>query len=203
MASCGTSDVSENASRAMAIPRALPRACTLAAVSGCALLLGACGATMNDLTTSSTTVAGYQAANLFSPTGYSMSSNADGSVRVTAAGPPATPADRLEKIALARAAEYGDEQHLKTFTATPAQTSFKCGKTEFYVKGEKNKVMPLDYRVVAIDVSYGTDAMSPAARNTRETAQTLKAQLASETVPPNVQAAATQEALQQCGRSSN
>ena len=196
MASCAASDFGENATRAWTQPHVR----ALAAVLGAALLLSACGATVNDLATSSTTVAGYQPANLFSPAGYSISGNADGSLRVTAAGLPATPAARLEKIAMARAAEYGKERHLKTFTVTPAQISFKCGKTQFYVKGQRNTVEPLDYRVVVIDVSYGTDAMSPAVYNTRETAETLKAQLASEIVPPDVQASAVNEAAQQCGR---
>ena len=165
-----------------------------------AVLLSACGADMNGMATSSTTVANYQPANLFSPTGYSLSNGANGALHVTAAGPPGTPVDRLEKIALARAAEYGNEQHLKTFTATPAQTSITCGKTKIYVKGERTDIKPMDYRVVAIDVTYGTDALDPQVRKTRETAETLKAQIASETVPPDVQAAAVQEVAQQCGR---
>lgn len=161
--------------------------------------LAACGATMSELMTSST-VANYQPASLFSPSGYSLSNNADGSLRVMASGPPATPADRLEKIALARAAEYGAEQHLKSFKATPAHVTVTCGKSEYFVKGERNKVKPLDYRVVSIDVTYGTDILDPAARSTNETAETLKAQLASETIPPDVQAQAAQDVARQCGR---
>jgi hypothetical protein len=129
-----------------------------------------------------------------------LSNNADGSLHITAAGPPGTPADRLERIALARAAEYGDEQHLKSFKATPPQTSITCGKTKVYIKGEATNIKPMDYRVVAVDVTYGTDALDPQARKSRETAETLKAQLASEAVPPDVQTAAAQEVAQQCGR---
>ena len=176
------------------------RTVSVVPVLGAAAMLSACGANMSELMTSSTTVAGYQQANIFSPTGYSISNGPDGSLHVTAAGPPPTPTDRLEKIALARAAEYGDEQHIKTFKATPAQTSITCGKTKIYVKGERTDIRPLDYRVVAIDVTYGTDALDPQVRKTRETAETLKAQIASETVPPDVQAAAVQEVAQQCGR---
>jgi hypothetical protein len=55
-------------------------------------------------------------------------------------------------------------------------------------------------RIVALDVTYGIDALDPQSRKTRETAETLKAEIASETVPPDVQAAAAQEVAQQCGR---
>src|SRR6185437_5570062 len=144
---------------------------------GMAALLGACGANLNELATSST-VANYQPANLFSPTGYSISNNADGSLHVTAAGPPGTPTDRLEKIALARAAEYGNEQHIKTFKATPAEVSITCGKTKVSIRGQQTDIKPTDYRVVAIDVTYGTDALDPQVRKSEETADTLKAELA-------------------------
>lgn len=170
----------------------------LAAASGLVLALGGCGASLSDLTTASVT--NYQAANLFAPAGYSVSANSDGSVHITAAGSPSTPTDRLTKIAMAAAADYGNQQHQRTFTATPPQTTFKCGKTKTTDKGKVIDIKPIDLRVVSIDVTYGRDGIAPAARNSRETAEQLKAELASETVPPDVQAAATQEVAQQCGR---
>jgi hypothetical protein len=162
------------------------------------LFLGACGANLNDFSTAS--IATYQPASFFSPNGYAVSANADGSLRVTASGPPGTPASRLEKIALARAAEYGEEQHAKTFRASAAQTSVTCGKTKISTKTEQINVRPLDYRTVAIDVTYGSDPSDPAARPIHGTAEALKAEIASETVPPDVQAAATQEVAEHCGR---
>jgi hypothetical protein len=170
----------------------------LLAVVMATVFLGACGASMGGLSTSS--IASYQPASLFSPSGYSVSENADGSLHVTAAGPPGTPADRLEKIALARAAEYGNERHAKTFKATPPQTSFKCGKTKISTKSGRENMRPLDYRVVAIDVTYGADPQDPAVRQTHDTADALKAEIASQSVPADVQAAAAQEVVQHCGR---
>jgi hypothetical protein len=169
-----------------------------ALVAGSPILLAGCGASMGGLTTSSVT--SYQPANFFAPAGYTISDNQDGSIHVTAAGSPSTPVDRLNKIALAAAAEYGNEQHHKTFTATPPQTTFKCGKTKSTDKGNQISIKPLDLRVVAIDVTYGRDGIVPAARNTRDTADQLKSELAAETIPPDVQAAATAEVAQQCGR---
>ena len=154
-------------------------------IAAAALSLSAC-ASVNDLATSST-VAGYQEASLFSPVGYSVSNGPDGSIHVTASGPAGTPVDRLQKIAMARAAEYGNEEHLKAFKASPAQASFSCGKTKTYIKGERVQLRPTDYRVVEIDVTYGADLKDPAAQPTRATAETLKAQLASESVSPEVQ----------------
>lgn len=174
------------------------RLSALVVSAGALLQFGGCGATLGDLTTGSVT--NYQAANLFAPAGYSISANSDGSIHVSAAGSPGTPSDRLEKIALAAAADYGAQQHQKTFTSTLAQTSFKCGKTKMSEKGQQVTIKPTDLRIVAIDVTYGRDGLAPAARNTRETADALKAQLATETVAPDVQAAATQEVSQQCGR---
>lgn len=169
------------------------------AVVAVTVCLGACGANMGDLSTSS--IATYQPASLFSPNnGYSVSANADGSLRVTAAGPPGTPADRLEKIALARAAEYGNERHAKTFKATPAQTSITCGKTKSSSKDGQFNIKPVDYRIAAIDVTYGADPGDPAVRQVNGTADTLKAEIASQSVPADVQAAAAQEVAQHCGR---
>jgi hypothetical protein len=154
---------------------------------------------MGDFSASS--IASYQAASIFTPSnGYSVSANADGSLHVTAAGPPATPADRLEKIALARAAEYGNERHAKTFKATPPQTSIRCGKTKISTKEGQVNVRPVDYRVVAIDVTYDADSQGPGVQQIHGTADALKAEIASQSVPPDVQAAATQEVAQRCGR---
>ncbi|AGK57953.1 hypothetical protein HYPDE_31393 [Hyphomicrobium denitrificans 1NES1] len=169
----------------------------LIANAAAALLCG-CSANLGDLSTSS--VAAYQPASLFSPNGYSVSANADGSLHVTAAGSPGTPATRLEKIALARAAEYGDERHAKSFKATSAQTAITCGKTKIANKDGQINVKPLDYRVVAIDVTYEPNGQDAGTRQTGETANALKAELQSETVPPEVQAAAAQEVAQYCRR---
>lgn len=179
--------------------RRLERRRSLMAASAVAALLAGCSANLADLSTSS--IASYQQASFIAPNdGYSVSANSDGSLHVTAAGPPATPASRLEKIALARAAEYGDEQHLKAFKATAPQTGITCGKTTIVNKGERTNIRPMDYRVVAIDVTYEPNGQDAGARPTRETANTLKAELQSETVPPDVQAAATQEVTQYCHR---
>jgi len=163
-----------------------------------ATLFGGCSANLSDASTAP--IAVYGPASIFSPNGYSVSANSDGSLHVTAAGPPGTPAARLEKIALARAAEYGDEQRAKTFKATAAQINITCGKTKVSSKEGQSSIKPLDYRTAAIDVSYEPKEQGADVRPTRQTAAALKAELQSESVPPDVQAAAAQEVAQYCGR---
>lgn len=163
-----------------------------------AILLAGCGASIGDLSTGS--IAGYTEANMFSPQGYKIAALPEGGFRVTATGSAGTPPERLEKIAIARAADYGVEQHLKSFKATTPQRGFNCGKSETISKGEKVKLAVADYRVVQVDVTYSNDANDPSARSSKETAEQLKAQIATESVPPDVQQALIQDTARQCGR---
>jgi len=146
------------------------------------------------------TIAGYHSASAFSPVGHSLSSLPDGRLRVRAAATPGTPPARVEKIAMARAAEYGVELSKKAFTASAPSHSVSCGKTSYLQKGEKVTVRPTDLRVVEIDVSYETPLGAPGARPTKETAETLKAELAAEAVSPDVDAANTADIARQCNR---
>ncbi len=86
------------------------------------------------------------------------------------------------------------------FITSPPQTSIKCGKTKSADKGKQIDIKPTDLRIVAIDVSYSPNATDAGARPVRGTADALKAEIAADTVPPDVQAAAAQEVAQQCGR---
>lgn len=162
-------------------------------------LAGCGGANLGELA-GGAGVVGYKEASAFSPTGYSVSSGADGRVRITATGTPSTPAARLEKIALARAAEYGAGQNQKMFKADAPRRSFRCGPSQLSNKGQISKIRPSDYRVVQIDVAYSSDTADPGARPTKQTAETLKAELSAEAVPTDVQAASSQEIASNCRR---
>lgn len=174
---------------------------TVGAVVSLAGLVAGCSGDMNlSSLAANTSVVGYTAANAFSPSGYSEQPGPNGTVRITAVGTPATPAARLEKIALARAADYGAEQNQKMFKAEPAQYNFRCGKSDIANKGQMSKVKPSDYRVVQIDVSYSSEVNDPSARPTKQTAAALKAELESEAVPIDVQTSASQEIASNCHR---
>lgn len=175
------------------------------ALPALALALQGCAGGGSALTTGAVvpSVTSYKQGNAIQPQGYSMSQVDDRTVRVTATGSPSTPNERLVKIAMARAAEYGVERNEKSFRAAEPAISTSCGKDYVIERGARRAVQPSDYRIVSVDVTYGGRSTDPADRPTRETASTLKAELAAETVPETVQAANTAELAQFCGRTAS
>lgn len=160
-------------------------------------VLGGCGA---DLTSSlqANSVAAYQQANAFSPIGYSIVAIDESRVRVVAVGTSSTPKDRIEKIAMARAAEYGEEQKKRYFQAGPARHSVRCGKTQRLEKGQKIAMQANDYPVAEVDVVYADTPADPTFRGTRETAQALKTELQTDVVPPEIRAEAAGFVASEC-----
>lgn len=144
-------------------------------------------------------VTGYVASNAFSPPGYSLAALPDGRFRVTATGNASTPASRVEKIALARAADYGQEQHKKFFSATAPQSTVRCGKRDAAIKGEKVKLPATGYTVSEIDVTYSDAANDPSFKAVRETAEALKAELLAEQVPADLQGQTFADIKARCG----
>lgn len=175
----------------------LQRPAVFLAAAAFAMSTAGCGTTLSPSVFDPVT--GYQAANAFAPLGHHVESLPGGGVRVTATGTAATPAARLEKIALARAAEYGAEQGQGSFTATPANVSIICGKSSYSERGKTVNIKPTDLRVVSVDVTYGKAGV-PDARETRGTADMIKAELAGEVVPPEMQSTLMAEVSSQCRR---
>lgn len=166
-------------------------------VLAAAAALAACSGDLSGL--QAKPVTGYIAANALAPTGHSVSTLPDGRYRVTATGSPYTPANRLEKIAMARAAEYGMEQKMKFFQASAPQAAVRCGKTEYIERGTKKKLPATGYRVVEIDVAYANNQSDPSFQPAKQTADTLKAELVSEVVPEETKDAIAAEVKAQCG----
>ena len=161
--------------------------------------LAGCGATVGNIANSGD-ITGYQAASYFSPVGYSVAQTSDGHFRITTVATVATPKDRVEKIALARAAEYGQEAQKKFFQSAPARVSIRCGRTDKIEKGQKIAVAPHDYAVAEVDVVYAGTAVDPSYRVTKDTADALKAELQSQVVAGEAQTGFAAEALAQCKR---
>ena len=161
--------------------------------------LAGCGATVGNIANSGD-ITGYQAASYFSPVGYSVAQTSDGHFRITTVATVATPKDRVEKIAIARAAEYGQEAQKKFFQAGPARISIRCGRTNRIEKGQKIAVAPHDYAVAEVDVVYAGTAVDPSYRVTKDTADALKAELQSQVVAGEAQTGFAAEALAQCKR---
>ena len=161
--------------------------------------LASCGANLANVASSSD-ITGYEAASYFSPVGYSVSQTPDGHFRITTVATVITPKDRVEKIALARAAEYGHESQKKFYQAQPARMSIRCGKAEKIEKGQKIAVTPHDYAVAEVDVIYADSAVDPSYRATKDTADALKTELQSQVVASDAQSGFGSEASAQCKR---
>lgn len=144
-------------------------------------------------------VTGYEAANALSPTGHHVADLGQGRYRITATGSPATPKARVEKIALARAAEFGLEQKQKFFQAAPAQHAIRCGKRDYLEKGVKKQLPARGYSVVEIDVVYASTAADPSFRPVKEATETLLTELQAEVVDEAAKVEPAREIAAQCG----
>lgn len=151
---------------------------------------------MTSLTSLSQPVAGYTAANAFSPVGYSQTRIDDTHFQVQASGTDATPTARVEKIARARAAEIGVEQKLKFFKVASVERGIICSKRQ---EGYKSTATPASaHPSVVLDVYYAQDAADPAYQNSADVLASLKTDLAAEEIAPEARAAATQETREGC-----
>lgn len=171
------------------------RLASASAIAAVASLVAACGADL--INPGGAPITGYEASNVFAPTGHSVSQLADGRVRVTATGSAATSKARVEKIALARAAEYGAESGHKYFRTEPPQHSIKCGKRQRVERGETIKLPARGYSIVDLDVTYANDLTDQTFKPTKDTAEALKAEIAAEPAVADDAAKATVDA--QCG----
>ena len=175
----------------------MPCRCALAVLMF-SLTLAGCGTGL-DTALQVNSVTGFEASSIFSPAGHSIAELPGGRFRITAMGSPSTPRARVEKIAVARAADFGLEQKKKFFQTSAPQSSIRCGKRDYIEKGEKKKLPAKGYTVVEVDVAYADTATDPGFRLVHETADTLKAELLAEVVPDDVRAQTANEVRAQCG----
>lgn len=170
---------------------------TIAPPLTAALLTAGCGGGAGGLETKSVT--GYEPSNMITKTGYHVESLGGDRYRVVATGSQYTPQARLEKIALARAAEYGVEQRKKYFQATAPQASIQCGQRDYIERGKRKTMAATGYRAVAIDVTYTQNGDDPAVRSARDAMKNLKAELQSEVVAEDAKDAIAADIKAQCG----
>ncbi len=187
--------------RRSGIARTAAVAASLAALQGCASGGQPLSLTPGGLPA----VTGYTEGNAVMPQGYQVSGGGggDNALRVTVTGSATTPNERLLKIALVRAAQYGAERNSKTFRASGPNYTVRCGKTSVSERGTQRALSPTDYRVATIDVTFGTSASSdPADRPTKPTAEALLAEIQAEQIPQETQAALAAQLAQACGRTA-
>ncbi len=141
-------------------------------------------------------VAGYEPANAILPVGYSDQAVDDTHYRVRAHGNERTSRDRLEKIALTRAAQIGVDNHLPYFKVTSSSTSIECGKkTDSYKAGSTPASI---HPMLTYEVAY-SKTPAPDMRSSADTFAQAKADLDADNPTPEARAAATQDAKARCG----
>jgi len=156
-----------------------------------ALLLAGCagGLSMSGTTTS------YSASNAMMPVGYSETTIDPTHYEVKASGTERTPKERVEKIALARAAEIGVEQRLKYFKVAGVAHGVACGAKKRTKDGE---IPPSYHPTVVLDVYYSKN-QAPDFRPSAETFAQVKAELEPDTTTPEAKAAAAAQVRAECG----
>jgi hypothetical protein len=143
-------------------------------------------------------VAEFTAASVFSPAGYTQTKIDDTHYQVQASGTEATPKERVEKIARARAAEIGVDEKMKFFKVASVQHSITCGKRQ---EGYKTISTPSSARPsVVLDVVYAKDTTDPTFQSSADALTTLKTDLAAEQVAPEARAVAIQETREGCAK---
>lgn len=167
--------------------RAAYAACTALLAAGCA----GGGLSLSGSTTS------YSASNAMMPVGYSEKEIEAAHYEVRAAGSEQTPRERIEKIALARAAEIGVEQRLKFFKVASVSHGVACSKAK--KGGTKTSDTPATYHpTVVLDVYYAKQP-APDFRPAAETFAQVKAEIEPDTTTPEAKAAATAQIRAECG----
>ena len=172
--------------------RRIPR---IAAVWCCVAALGACSG-MPLLTQP---IASYGESNAFAPAGYSQTKVDDTHYQVRATGTEATPRQRVEKIARARAAQIGVEEKLKYFKVASVQHAVKCSKRQAGYKGQDS--LPSSRPTVVLDVVYAKDRADPSFAEAAPAFDALNSELAGEIVDAEAKALAAQELRASCGQS--
>jgi hypothetical protein len=145
-----------------------------------------------------TPVASYTAANVFSPAGYGQTKLGDDHYQVQGTGTEATPKERVEKIARARAAQIGVDEKFNYFKVTSVQHGVACSERQKVYKGEGTAASSRP--TVVLDVVYAKETADPTFANTKERYEALSAELAGEVVAPDVKAVTIQETRASCGQ---
>ena len=142
-------------------------------------------------------VTGYGPANAIIQTGYSEKELGADSFRVRARGSAVTPPERLEQIALARAAEIGVEQKRKFFKASAASHSVVCEDGKTLPHGQ---TLPVKAPVAEIDVVYAKVQPDPSYLPAAETFAKLTQELAQQTVDAGTKSASAAAVAAKCGK---
>lgn len=164
----------------------------LPSLGGDAAGVGANGMSLASITT-------YGGANAFLTTGYSDREIAADHFEVRVKGSTVTPPARLEKIALARAAEIAADRKFKYFKTGPFAHGVSC-KDAKDAAHKGGKVAAERAPVVAVDVVYANEALDAGYMPGAETFARLSGELATESVSAEAKVAAATDVQAKCGK---
>ena len=165
------------------------------------VMMGACSATMPDApgTLSLGSPTGYAAANALFTLGFSEKELAPNQFTVRAKGTAVTPPARLEKIALARAAEIGVEQNMKFFKAAPAVHTIEC-KDAKALPHKSGKTESTRSPVATLEAVYAKDQADPVFLPSADTFARLSREISEDAVSAEAMAQASSAVTAACGK---
>lgn len=144
-------------------------------------------------------VTSYASANAIITTGYSDREIAADHFEVRVKGSTVTPAARLEKIAMARAAEIAVDRRFKYFKTGPYAHGVSCKEAKD-ISHKGGRAAAERAPVVAVDVVYANDVLDAGYSPAAATFERLSAELAAESVTAEEKTAAASSVQAKCGK---
>ena len=143
------------------------------------------------------TLAEYSPANALFPVGFSETLVGENHYQVQASGNAVSPFERVEKIAIARAAELGIGLKAGYFKVTSSTRDVVCTKKKpgYKVPDTAGAARPK----VTLDVIYAVTATDPEFQNAKDTFGRLSEELKAESYPPETLQAAADSLKAKCG----
>lgn len=136
--------------------------------------------------------------NVLSPSGYSESKVSDTHYTVNAMGTEATPRERIEKIARARAAQIAVEQRMPYYKVASVSYGLRCTKGKEIYRGGAQP--PTARQTVELDVHYAKAPTDDTFVSAKESFEGLNAELNNEMIPSEAKLAAEQEVRAACAQ---
>lgn len=131
---------------------------------------------------SALSVTSYSPSSAFSASGYSERRISESEYEIIARGSAATPKERVERIALARAAQIGLENKLHFFKVTAISHGVACqGKREVY---RQPGIAASSAPTVTVAAVYAKRPDGPDFKDSQVTFSALSAEIAAEEIPP-------------------
>ena len=177
--------------------RALPRLAAITVV----LALAGCGGSISPGTGSLSggNAITYQPSNAVFPNGYSETMLGPDKYRVRAIGDAGQSRAVLEKLAVLRAADIGQNMNLKYFKVDSVSENLTCGSKKTISGRDPKELVIKSKRMVDVDVSYAKDATDPQWLASKDAFPVLRGELDALAASDPGSEAARAEVAAKCG----